>query len=162
MKRIMVGFFNVAGEPDSVETEVVGSPKREYAALRRLIELKHPNVASAKIKRIGSHVELRDASHTAPIPIGKGRTIGQIFTDAKSNTAHVGRAFFESRPVDVFLVQFPASGKVSIHLHPLLKSDGNVIQLPNNFTANRLASELPEIVCSSLGASARSINLRFV
>lgn len=160
MKRIMVGFFNVAGQPDSVETPVVGNPKREYAALRALIEKKHPKVPSGKIKRTGSTVELRDSARTAPIVVGHGKTVGQVFESG--NSLHVGSAFYDSSPVEIFLNLQPAEGRVSIHLAPRLKSEGLTVSLGNHISSNRVAAELPEFVRSSLGDNARAVELRFV
>ena len=55
------------------------------------------------------------------------------------------------------------AGKTTIVkiLTTLLKADGGVIPLPNSFSTNTLANELPSLVISSLGSEARGINLRF-
>ncbi len=164
-KRFLVGYFNVPNHgPDSVETEVVGSPQEQYAKLAELIRQRHPKAPKGGIERVGSVVELRDGSDDF-IELPPGATIGQIF-DTEGNEAEatrtVGSAFVEATPCKIVLILSRDAQVVRVQLTPVLKNIGNgITRFSNQINPQQSATELPQILKDVLGSSARDMKLRF-
>lgn len=164
MKSVIIGYYSVPGfGPDSVETEVKGKPAAQYAALKSLIEKRHPGAKG--IERTGSVVELRD-SKNAFIEIADGATIDQIFANEVSGeaetTRQIGQVFMSGRPYDVQLIYLRASGFVRVQCSPKLRASGDAtFRFSNQLNPNRLVTELPQIVKDVIGADARDLRLNF-
>lgn len=165
-KTVIVGFYDVPGYGlDSVETEVVGKPKQQYARLDTLIQLRHPATKTVvAMRRIGSVIEQRDGTDGF-IEVPPGATIGQLFANQDTGEAElsrtIGRVFMFGSPHDIVLVFLRAQGYVQVRLTPLLKGAGNgTTTYSNRLDPQRLADELPALVKAVLGADARALTLK--
>lgn len=158
-KNYLVGFYHVEGfGPDSVETELFGSPREQYIRLDNEIRKRHPN---KKTVRFGSRVESRDGESNW-VEIFPGMTLRQIFLGADGKTENVSRkigsVFFNSSPFEIGLLFSPASGRIQVQLLPKLRSEG-VVRFSNSINPGQPASELLQIVREVLGNDARDIRL---
>lgn len=156
-KRFLVGFYNVAGVPDSVETPCTGRGRADYDRLWRAITIKHFKVAPIDIVRLGTTIELRHEGGPDVKPVPPGSTLQQLFgTDRTSR--EVGHVYFSGDPAKVVLTFNRSEGYVGLMLLPRIKTS-SIIRFSNKINGMRLASELSSIIGEVLGSDAQKLTL---
>lgn len=149
-KNFLVGYYLVAGVPDSVETPIIGNPKAEKAKLAALIRARHPGVADGSILPNGQVIDARDPSDPGFVIVYDGQTIRQLFKGPQGedlSSRRIGLVFFSGSPFEIELVF--SAGVVKVRLLPKLRHD-SIVQFSNQLDAQRQVSELPKIITEVL------------
>lgn len=160
LKRVIVAFYEVPEYgSDSVETDVVGNPAAEYAALDNAILKKHTKFRPGQLRRTGSVIELRSAN-AGFITYSPGGTLRQIFEGLEPGAVpsrQIGRVFFAGSPYSVQLI-YSAGGQIKVMLHPRLAGHSPV-NFSNILSGQSLVEELPGLIREVLGSDAKGLEL---
>lgn len=161
MKTYLIGYFTVAGSPDSVETPVIGNAAEEKRSIIRLARQKHPKADSTTFVLTGTRFETREDKAPGFIEVLPGQTLRQLFQDIDGNDIGqrmIGTVFFSGEPYEVNLVFNRNGGVVSVLLAPQLPHGGPV-RFQNPINPQRSISELEVIIREVLGSDVRDLRL---
>ena len=161
-KNFLVGYYIVAGVPDSVETPIIGNPRLEKAQLSQAIRTKHPTATDKQIVSNGSVIEARDASDPGFIEVYAGQTIRQLFKGTQGEdifSRRIGTVFFSGAPFEVELTL--SAGVVKVRLLPKLRND-SIVQFSNKLDAQRAVAEIPKLIIEVLEPrNIRALQFKF-
>lgn len=163
--RVIVGFFNVNGEPDTVECLCTGKGPVDYANLATAMQKRYPKVPRNKIVRTGAIIELRDpAEDPGYIDLRSGLTLRQLFDSPDGlvpprSSLRIGRAFFNGSPVNVMLTYNRAAGSVGVIALPRVKMGDTPINFGNRISPMLLVEGLERLVKEVMGNGVRALEL---
>lgn len=159
---VLVGFFNVDGEPSSIEVPCTGNGRVDNENLKAELRRRHP--AAKDILRLGSTIENRDDIDLGYIVLDSGATLQRLFDSDDAtrplSSRKIGRVFFASTPCDVVITFDRAGSTVGVLLLPRIKVGDSVIKFSNKLNSQVPVSELPRLIKDVLGADARDLQLR--
>jgi hypothetical protein len=164
--HVFVATFAVR-EPNSgkisthiVEVPHTQDPIHDQKAAWNVIRARLPKVQRADIRRTAGRVISRPGGKTPVIVIRDGETIRQLFPDRSEFEAArtVGTVIFEGALCDVILRHLRSKSACAVTLR---QPGGTVINFSEQFTTNRLASELPKIISEIIGSPGQTLKLYF-
>lgn len=163
--RVIVGFFIVNGEPDTIEVLCTGKGLTDYANLATAMQKRHPKVPRNKITRTGAIIELRDpAEDVGYIDRTSGKTLRQLFDSSDGiapprTSLRIGRAFFNGSPVNIMLTYSRAQGSLGVLALPRIVTGGTAINFGNRISPMLLVEGLERLVKEVMGNGVRALEL---
>jgi hypothetical protein len=155
-----VAVFAVAGKGNHViSVPHTQKPDIDRAAAWKAIRAQFPKAKEGDIRRVGGAIKSAPEGGQQPILLPEGATIRQLFPDGSEHEAArlVGTVTFADNPCELILRFIRASSKVSVSLREI--GTNSTLRFSESFAAGRAIEELPKVILSALGSTAKELHL---